>query len=53
MAVVEDHLLQRLRTESLVDAQRGMRVVASVETLPELIVWLRRTDVRSRPHLVM
>lgn len=53
VAVVEDHLLQRLRTESLVDAQRGMRVVASVETLPELIVWLRRTDVRSRPHLVL
>lgn len=53
VAVVEDHLLQRLRTESLVDAQRGMRVVASVETLPELIVWLRRTDVSSRPHLVI
>lgn len=53
VAVVEDHLLQRLRTESLVDSQHGMRVVASVETLPELMSWLRRTDVRSRPHLVV
>lgn len=53
VAVVEDHVLQRLRTESLVDSQQGMRIVASVETLPELMVWLRRTDVRSRPHLVI
>ncbi|HEX7738751.1 MAG TPA: response regulator transcription factor [Marmoricola sp.] len=53
VAVVEDHLLQRKRTEELVDAQDGLRVVHSSETFPEFLRWLGAADVRERPHLVV
>lgn len=53
VAIVEDHLLHRHRTEELVAGQSGLRVVASCETLQEFVEWLRRTDVRSRPHLLI
>lgn len=53
VAIVEDHLLHRKRTEELIAGQSGMRVVASCETLYEFVEWLRRTDVRSRPHLLI
>jgi len=53
LAVVEDHLLQRLRTQEILDAQTGLRVVWSGESLPELMNWVRTTDRLSRPHLVV
>lgn len=53
VALVEDHLLQRLRTQEILDAQEGLRVVSSCESLPELMTWLRTADRFSRPHLVI
>jgi len=53
VAVVEDHRLQRLRTEQLLNDQSGLSVVHSCETLPELMEWMRSTTVRTRPHLVV
>lgn len=53
VAIVEDHLLQRRRTEELIDRQTGLSVVRSAETLPELMDWVVTTDARTRPHLVV
>jgi len=53
VAIVEDHLLHRRRTEDLIAAQSGLRVVSSCETLVEFVDWLRNTDVRSRPHILI
>lgn len=52
VAVVEDHLLQRRRTEELLDSQ-GLEVVCSCETLPEFVDWLGRCDPGRRPHLLI
>lgn len=53
VAVVEDHLLQRRRTEELLHGQGAFRVVHSAETLPDFIAWLRRAPVEERPHLLI
>lgn len=53
VAIVEDHVLQRRRTEELLDKQTGLVVVHASETLPELMAWLATTDVRTRPHVVV
>lgn len=53
IAVVEDHRLQRLRTEELLNAEAGFAVVHTCETLPELVAWLRRQPPEARPHLVV
>lgn len=53
VAIVEDHLLQRRRTEELLTAEASLTVVRSCETLTELLSWLRTTDARTRPHLVV
>lgn len=53
IAIVEDHLLQRERTEQLVTSQQGLYVVWSGETLPELRGWLAATPPARRPHLVL
>lgn len=53
IAVVEDHLLQRLRTEDLLDSQRGLAVVHSSETLSEFVVWLRSRSATEKPHLLV
>jgi DNA-binding NarL/FixJ family response regulator len=53
VAVVEDHLLQRKRTEELVTLQPGLRLVWSGETLPEFQTWLDRADADQRPHLLL
>jgi DNA-binding NarL/FixJ family response regulator len=53
IAVVEDHLLQRQRTEELLGGQAGLGVVSSVETLPEFIAWSRTIGVDQRPHLLV
>lgn len=53
LAVVEDHLLQRLRTEELLRSQRGFRLVHSGETLREFVSWLEGVDAETRPHLLI
>lgn len=53
VAVVEDHLLQRKRTEELVAAQPGLRTVWSGETLPEFVAWAEDIGETDRPHLLL
>lgn len=53
VAIVEDHLLQRRRTEELLVSDGSIRVVHSCESLAELMAWLPSTDARTRPHLVI
>lgn len=53
VAIVEDHRLQRLRTEELVNRQPGLRVVHSCETLDELVAWMASGRPQSLPHLVV
>lgn len=53
VAVVEDHLLQRRRTEELVAAQPGLCAVWSGETLPEFLRWLESAPAEVRPHLLL
>lgn len=53
IAVVEDHLLQRRRTEELLGNERAFRVVHSCETLDEHVHWLRRTPEDRWPHLLI
>lgn len=53
VALVEDHLLQRKRTEELVAAQPGLRTIWSGETMPEFLAWLDGTQERDRPHLLL
>lgn len=53
IAVVQDHPLQRLRTEEVLGAEPGFDLVHSCDTLPELVDWLDRYDGDARPHLVV
>ena len=53
VAVVEDHLLQRKRTEELVAAQPGLRTVWSGETLPDFLGWMEGRESQDRPHLLL
>jgi len=53
VAIVEDHLLQRRRTEELIGAQSGLRVVCSCETLPDFVQWVSRANAMNRPHLLI
>lgn len=53
IAVVEDHLLQRRRTEQILGSQVGMQIVRSCETFPEFLRWWKVADVRQRPHLLI
>ena len=52
VAIVEDHLLQRRRTEELLGTASDLQVVYSGETLPEFQRWLRASP-RARPHLLV
>jgi DNA-binding NarL/FixJ family response regulator len=53
VALVEDHLMQRLHMVELVGAQRGLRVVHDSETLPELLRWLTHVHDGDRPDLAV
>ncbi|HNI69954.1 MAG TPA: response regulator, partial [Marmoricola sp.] len=53
VAIVEDHLLQRKRTEELVSSQDGVRVVWSGEKLTDFVAWARNQSIRTRPHLLI
>lgn len=53
MAIVEDHRLQRMRTEELLSRQAGLRVVHACETLDELVAWMGAQTRQTRPHVVV
>lgn len=53
VAIVEDHVLQRERTEQVMTTRAGFRVVFSGSTLTEFITWLRGADPRRRPQLLV
>lgn len=53
VAVVEDHTLQRTRTEELLLAAGEFDLVFSGETAPEFMTWLRSADRSERPHLLV
>lgn len=53
IALVEDHLLQRTRTEELINAQAGLKVVWSGETLPEFEAWMLELPEVRWPHLLV
>lgn len=53
IALVEDHVLQRQRTQELLTQQSGLQVVASCATLPEFVQWLRHAPRHQHPHLLV
>ncbi|HET6153983.1 MAG TPA: response regulator [Marmoricola sp.] len=53
VAIVEDHLLQRQRTQQILGDQPGMRVVHVSETLPDFLSWLAGATPIERPHLLV
>ena len=53
IAIVEDHLLQRKRTEELLWAQPAFSVVQSAEDLPTFIEWLDTCGPHAAPHLLI
>ncbi|GAA2231325.1 response regulator [Herbiconiux moechotypicola] len=53
IAIVEDHLLQRRRTEELLGDGELMRVVHSAESMPEFIDWLAGAAADDRPDLLV
>lgn len=53
VAIVEDHLLQRQRTQEILDRQTGMRVVRTDDSLPDFLAWLQGSSPVERPHLLV
>jgi DNA-binding NarL/FixJ family response regulator len=53
VAIVEDHLLQRRRTEELINSHARLSVVHSGETMPEFLSWLNSADRQQLPHLLV
>lgn len=53
IAIVEDHLLQRKRTEELIESQPAFSVVYSAENLPSLVQWLSTCGPNLMPQLVI
>lgn len=53
IAVVEDHLLQRKRTEELLESQPAFSVVHSSEDLPTFVEWARSCGPGALPHLLI
>lgn len=53
VAIVEDHLLQRARTEELLTRSQNYEVVFSGETAPAFVRWAEATPREGRPHLLI
>lgn len=53
VALVEDHVLQRSRTEEILLRESGLVVVASCSSLPEFVEWLLRAPKAQRPDLLV
>ncbi|PIO50705.1 hypothetical protein BV502_07855 [Leucobacter sp. OAMLP11] len=53
VAIVEDHALQRARTEELLGRDGEFEVVFSGTTAPEFMAWARSVPRERRPHLLV
>lgn len=53
VALVEDHALQRERTEEVLAEEASVRVVCRCEDLPQFLTWLERAADHLRPHLLV
>ncbi|MBL3685471.1 DNA-binding response regulator [Leucobacter zeae] len=53
VAIVEDHTLQRARTEELLQRHGGFEVVFSGVSAPEFAEWVRAAPREERPHLLV
>ncbi|UOR01776.1 response regulator transcription factor [Leucobacter allii] len=53
VAVVEDHLLQRARTEDLLRREPGFEIVFSGESAPDFVAWVQQAPRERRPHLLV
>lgn len=52
VAIIEDHLLPRARTEELLARTEAYELVFSGASEPEFLDWLRETQIEERPHLL-
>ncbi|RLP76861.1 DNA-binding response regulator [Mycetocola tolaasinivorans] len=53
VALVEDHLLQRTRTEEILSRTGEYRVVFSGPTAPDFVRWVESVPREERPHLLV
>jgi DNA-binding NarL/FixJ family response regulator len=53
VAIIEDHALQRERTEEVLRTIDGVRVVCRAESLPIFLDWLQRAHLSELPHLLV
>ncbi len=53
VAIVEDHLLQRVRTEELLGRTGAYRIVFSGSSTPEFVDWVQAAPREERPHLLV
>ena len=53
VALVEDHLLQRLRTEDLFRRAGRFEIVFSGESLPAFAAWVKANPRHGQPHLLV
>lgn len=53
IAIIEDHLLQRSRTEEILGSQPDMKVVFSGESAPAFLTWLRESPRENHPQLLI
>lgn len=53
VAIIEDHLLQRRRTEELVNSQDDLEVVFSGESAPAFMSWFSTAHSEQRPHVLI
>lgn len=53
VAIVEDHTLQRMRTEDLLRRDARFEIVFSGASAPEFLKWSRTVSREQRPHLLV
>ena len=53
VAIVEDHMLQRVRTEELLRGDGSFDIVFSGESAPEFVTWVQSAPAEQRPHLLV
>ncbi|MDR2293683.1 MAG: response regulator [Microbacterium sp.] len=53
IAIVEDHLLQRKRTEQLLNDTGEFEIVFSAVSAPEFVAWVQAAPRAERPHLLV
>lgn len=53
VAIVEDHVLQRERTESLITSTQGFALAHSAHSLPDFVAWAKSVPREVRPHVLI